>query len=99
MPNFSQISLQKLNTCHPDLIRLFEEVIKYYDCTVIYGYRGKEEQDAAYNSGHSQKPFPQSKHNKQPSLAVDVLPYPIDWKNKERIIFVAGFVTCLATRL
>lgn len=99
MPVFSEASLQKLNTCHPDLIRLFTEVIKYYDCTVVYGYRNEQEQNEAYEKGNSKLPFPRSNHNKSPSMAIDVLPYPIDWKNKERIILFAGFVLGIAEML
>ena len=47
MPEFSQKSLNKLNQCHPDLQRLFLEVIKEHDCTIIEGYRTKEDQDIA----------------------------------------------------
>ena len=47
MPSFSQRSLDRLATCHPDLNRLFTEVVKHFDCTVLCGHRGQEEQDKA----------------------------------------------------
>lgn len=40
--------------------------------------------------------WPKSKHNSQPSLAVDVAPYPIDWKDERRFILFAGFVMGIA---
>jgi peptidoglycan L-alanyl-D-glutamate endopeptidase CwlK len=81
MPQFSAKSLSKLKECHPLLQRLMTDVIKTVDFSVICGYRGKEEQDLAYESGHSKLRWPQSKHNSSPSLAVDIVPYPIDWEN------------------
>ena len=45
------------------------------DMTVLCGYRGEAEQTAAFESGASQLRFPQSRHNRSPSLAVDVAPY------------------------
>lgn len=33
-----------------------------------------------------------SKHNHRPSLAVDAVPYPIQWKNTDRMYYFAGRV-------
>jgi peptidoglycan L-alanyl-D-glutamate endopeptidase CwlK len=86
MPSFSKRSLESKSQCHEDLQLLLDTIIKYYDCSVICGYRNKEDQNAAYNAKpkRSKLKFPQSKHNKFPSLAVDVVPYPIDWDDKQR---------------
>jgi peptidoglycan L-alanyl-D-glutamate endopeptidase CwlK len=94
MPKFSNTSKDKLSTCHQDLQKLFNEVIKYYDCTIVCGHRNKEDQDYAYAIGHSEKRWPDSKHNTSPSLAVDVAPYElnsIDW-GKTQTSYFAGFV-------
>lgn len=99
MPKFSQSSLKKLSTCHPDLVRLFNEVIKYYDCTIMDGYRGKQRQNKLCEVGSSTKPWPNSKHNSKPSMAVDVTPYPIRWKDKERYYCFAGFVLGMAATM
>lgn len=96
MFKFSERSKENLRECHPDLQKLFLEVIKYYDCTVIEGYRGETEQNKAYYAGKSTLKFPQSKHNKTPSMAVDVVPYPVDWKDYKRFYFFAGFVKATA---
>jgi peptidoglycan L-alanyl-D-glutamate endopeptidase CwlK len=40
-----------------------------------------------------------SKHNYNPSRAVDVLPYPVDYKDIDRIIRFAGFVEGVAWML
>ena len=96
MPKFGTKSKERLNTCHPDLIAVFNEVIKYYDCTVTCGYRGEQEQNKAFDEGRSKAKFPKGKHNKNPSTAVDVYPYPIDFENYDRLSHFAGFVIGIA---
>lgn len=96
MPSYSEKSSMRLATCHPDLIRLFEEVIKHYDCSVLCGYRGPDEQHQAFILHRSTKEFPDSKHNQLPSIAIDVAPYPIDWDDMERFRHFAGFVEGMA---
>ena len=54
------------------------------DFTILCGHRGKEEQDEAVRAGHSRTPWPTSKHNGTPSLAVDIAPYPVDWHDLAR---------------
>jgi len=51
------------------------------DMTVLCGYRGEAEQNDAFKRGTSKLQYPKSKHNRIPALAVDVAPYPVDWKN------------------
>lgn len=99
MPVFSTTSKENLNQCHMDLQVLFLEVINHFDCKVIKGHRGENEQNDAYSSGHSKLKFPKSKHNKTPSLAADVMPYPINWNDRERMVYFAGFVLGLAKSL
>jgi len=99
MPTFSKISKDRLATCHDDLQRLFNEVIKHWDCTIVCGHRGKEDQDKAFADGKSKVKWPNGKHNKFPSLAVDVMPYPIDWNDTKRNFAFAGFVLGIATMM
>ena len=40
-----------------------------------------------------------SNHNFTPSKAVDVIPYPLDWKDEKRMCFFAGHVMATARRL
>jgi peptidoglycan L-alanyl-D-glutamate endopeptidase CwlK len=117
MPAFSEISVKKLKSCDNGLQLIFNEVIKDFDCRVVYGYRKSEEQMdlwkqgrayikdewvitdrtkiVTYCDGYAKK----SKHNYMPSQAVDVLPFPIDYKDIERIYYFAGWVKCTAKRL
>ncbi len=99
MPKFGRGSLFQLQSVHPDLQELFKEVVKHFDCSIIEGFRGKEKQDQAYQDGKSQVKFPQGKHNQIPSEAVDVAPYPIDWDDKERFYYFAGFVKGIASQM
>lgn len=99
MPSFSQVSKDRLATCHPKLQALLNEAIKHYDFTVLCGHRGKDEQDAAYNSGRSKVRWPDSKHNRTPSLAVDVAPYPVDWSDLDRFRRLAWFLKGLGLGL
>jgi len=99
MPKLGKRSKKNLSECHPLLQELFEEVIKHYDCSIIEGHRPQEEQDKAYHAGKSKLKFPQSKHNKTPSLAVDAVPYPIDWNDSKRFYFFSGLVQGIADSL
>lgn len=85
MPSFSAKSLERLNSCHKDLQRLMNAVIQEQDIIILCGHRGKEEQDKAYKDGFSKLRFPASKHNKLPSMAVDIAPYKngINWEDIE----------------
>jgi|TARA_Y100000310_G_scaffold336494_1_gene421176 peptidoglycan L-alanyl-D-glutamate endopeptidase CwlK len=96
VPKFGKRSKKRLNTCAVPLQKLFKEVVKEFDCSVIIGYRGRTDQDKAFNSGHSKVKWPDGKHNRNPSYAVDVAPYPINWKDKERFIYFAGYVKGVA---
>lgn len=99
MPSFSQRSLDNLSQCHPDLQLIFNTVVRDFDCTVICGHRGKEEQEKAYAEGKSKARWGESKHNLQPSMAADVVPYPIDWNDTDRMRHFAGYVKGVASIL
>lgn len=96
MAKFGQKSKQRLGECHPDLQRLFNQVIKHYDCTVLCGFRDEATQNKAVAEKRSTKTFPHSKHNQFPSIAIDVVPYPIDWDDMQRFRHFAGFVEGMA---
>jgi hypothetical protein len=99
LAKFNKASKERLLSCNTKLIRLFSEVVKHFDCTVIDGFRDKLRQNKYYEEGASQVKFPYSKHNRYPSRAIDVAPYPIDWKDHKRFIYFAGFVKGIASQL
>ena len=79
MPRFSSRSLIALRQAHPKLQEVAYRAIERHDFTVICGHRGRAEQEAAYRKGTSNARFGQSPHNFTPSLAIDIVPYPLDW--------------------
>ena len=99
MPYFGKTSSKRLITCDERLQTIFNEVIKYVDCSVLCGHRGKDDQNKAYKEGKSNAKYPKGRHNRQPSLAVDVSPYPIDWEDYERQTLFAGFVLGIANQM
>lgn len=99
MCKFSERSKENLRECHPDLQLLFMRVISVFDCAVIEGFRSEAEQNKAYHAGKSKLKWPQSKHNQVPSRAVDVVPYPVDWNDRERFVYMAGIVKGIASEM
>ena len=99
MPRFGKKSKEQLATCNEKLERVFNEVIKTVDCSVLEGHRGKVRQDAFYEEGKTKVKYPKGRHNADPSLAVDVVPYPIDWDDRERFHLFAGFVLGTAKQM
>ena len=99
MAKFSQRSNDKLETCDKKLQRVFNEVIKHYDCTIIEGHRTNERQAELYRQGRS-KIEKGGKHNGLPSKAVDVAPYikgkGIPWSDTKYFYHFAGFVLATA---
>ena len=81
MPKLNKRSLDNLAQCHPNLQKIAAEAIKEFDFIVICGHRGKEDQNKAYAMGKSKLKWPNSKHNKVPSLAMDIVPWPLDWND------------------
>lgn len=96
MPQFSKLSESRLATCDPRLQQLLREAIKHVDFTVLCGHRGVEEQNDAYRTGRSKVRWPDSKHNTIPSVAVDVAPYPVDWKDTARFARLVGYIERIA---
>ncbi len=92
-------SRRNLDQAHHDLQALFNEVIKVHDCAVICGHRNAEQQNKAYREGRSRLKYPDSKHNKSPSLAVDVIPWPVDWNDYKRFYYFGGIVNGIAKRM
>jgi hypothetical protein len=90
MPSFGIESQANRDSCHPDLIRLANEVIKYIDHTITCGHRGQEAQHKAFVEGNSKLDWPNGNHNNLPSTAMDIAPYPINWNDNEAFTLLAG---------
>lgn len=81
MPQFSKASKERLATCDVRLQEICNEAIKEIDFMVSCGHRTKEDQDRAFANGVSKAQWPKSKHNSKPSLAVDLVPHPVNWQD------------------
>ena len=92
MYSYSEKSKRELKSCHPDIQTVFNEVIKYIDCSVLKGHRGEKEQNEAFDNGFSRLKFPKGHHNKIPSKAVDVVPFPVNWDDLPKFHELAGVV-------
>jgi len=87
---FGERSRERRDECDPQLIRFADAVMAGVDAgecphvrdlTVLCGFRGEAEQEAAYNAKpqRSRKRWGESAHNSRPAKAIDMAPYPIDW--------------------
>ena len=99
MPYFGETSKIRLKTCDSRLQKVFNEVIKHVDCSVLEGHRSKDRQNKLYEEEKTKVRYPDGRHNRQPSSAVDVTPYPVDWKDRERQTLFAGFVIGVASQM
>lgn len=97
----SKQSQRILDTVDPELRDIITEVSKYYPLTVITGFRNETAQNEAFNTGKSKLRWPNSKHNKFPSQAVDIAPIRwnsttkrsyIDWNDAESFANLAGYI-------
>ena len=96
---YGETSKARLATCHPDLQRIVNFVIKHIDVTIVCGTRGEEEQQEAFDNGYSTVQYPNSKHNSSPSMAVDAVPYPTMWSDMDAMQVLGGFVMGVASLL
>jgi peptidoglycan L-alanyl-D-glutamate endopeptidase CwlK len=95
MPQFGKRSKQRLKGVDARLVNVLNEVVKYFDITVIEGVRSQERQNELVAQGKSKTKF--SKHIT--GLAVDIAPYPIDWKARDDFHYLGGFVLGIATQM
>ena len=94
MPKFSTKSTKILNSCDEDLIAIFNEAIRYIDFSVIEGHRTVKRQKQLKAAGLSKTMS--SKHLQMPSKAIDIAPYPINFDDRERIVYFAGIIKGIA---
>lgn len=97
MASFGKRSKEERNTLHPKLQRIVDEAIKHEDFSIIQGIRYIEEQEELLRAGKTKTL--KSKHlpdKNGKSRAMDIVPYPIDWSNRERFILFAGKILGIA---
>ena len=114
MPVHGRRSLAALATADKQLQIVFEEAIRIFDHSILFGHRTKDEQFGLYQQGRQlvngiwtvvdpssvvtkvDGITRLSMHNHYPSRAVDAVPYPIDWGDRERAVYFAGMVMGIA---
>lgn len=95
MYKFGKKSQEKLSTVHPDLQKIANELIKLMDVTVLEGIRTKERQKELVRTGMSKTM--NSKH--LTGDAVDLAPFPINWQDRDRFIYMQGMIRGIAHQL
>ena len=95
MPHLGKRSRSRLKGVHPKLVSVLNEVVKYFDITVIEGLRSQERQDELVAQGKSKTKF--GKHVM--GRAVDIAPYPIDWDSRDDFHYLGGFVLGVAAKM
>jgi len=101
MPAFGAQSRAILNTCDVRLRSVCDIVVVEYDIAILPlgGHRGRAEQERLFAEGKTKVQWPDSMHNFEPSMAVDCAPYPIDWDDARRFIYMAGLMLGTARSL
>ncbi len=89
-------SRRKLESCHTNLQLILQKVDEIFPIAIIWGYRGQAIQTIAFEEGNSTKPWPRSKHNEKPSIAVDIAPLPVIWEKTDRFKVLGGVVIGVA---
>ncbi len=103
MPSFGEASRAQLDTCCPELGKVMEIVVREFDISILEGRRSWDRQAELLRQNKTKVGPGESKHNPPHdragnemegwlSTAVDVAPYPIDWKDAKRFIYMAGLV-------
>ena len=95
MPRFGKRSKQRLKGVDSRLVNVLNEVVKYFDITVIEGLRSQERQNELVAQGKSKTKFGKHVQGK----AVDIAPYPIDWNARDDFHYLGGFVLGEASRM
>ena len=95
---WSDHSKEVLKSCHPLLQAVMTRalVLSPFDLRLLEGHRDQETQNRLYFEGRSKLRWPHSKHNEFPSLAVDVIPLPVDWENMFHFHVMAGVIFAAA---
>lgn len=100
--NFGKRSAANLDTVDPELQEIMHDALAtgIMDFSIIEGHRGKAEQNRYYDLGKSKVKWPDGKHNKISSDAVDAAPWinrKISW-NKFHCCVLAGIILACAAK-
>lgn len=103
MAKFSAASKKQYDTLCKELQAICDVAIDRFDFVIIEGFRDELKQNQAFIKGASKVKWPNGKHNKNPSDAMDIAPYPIDWSDDadaiRRFVYLAGYIMSIADEL
>jgi peptidoglycan L-alanyl-D-glutamate endopeptidase CwlK len=101
MFSWGKRSLYHRHRIHPSLRELVDGVLEVtpFDVSLTDSIRGKEMQDQYYAWGSTKLKYPMSKHNRVPSWAVHIDPYPINYENHLLYYVLAGVVLTVAEKI
>ena len=95
MPKFGKRSKERLKSVDAKLVNVLNEVVKYFDITIIEGKRSQERQNELVAQGKSKTKFGKHVLGK----AVDIAPYPIDFECRDDFHYLGGFVLGIAAKM
>ena len=95
MPKFGKRSKERLRGIDTRLVNVLNELVKIMDVTIIEGLRSEQRQEKLLKEGSTKTKF--SKHIT--GKAVDLAPYPIDWKDRDRFHYMGGMIRGIAKQL
>ena len=95
MPKFGKRSKERLRGIDARLVSVLNELVKIMDVTIIEGLRSEQRQEKLLKEGSTKTKF--SKHIE--GKAVDLAPYPIDWKDRDRFHYMGGMIRGIAKQL
>ncbi len=99
MYKFGKRSRARLKGVDSRLVNVLNELIKIMDVTIIEGVRSAETQNKYFKDGKSKLDGINKKSNHQLGKAVDLAPYPINWKESNRFYYMGGMVRGIAKQL
>lgn len=106
MPNvYGKTSKAVWNTLHPKLQELVCAVLPYYDHSLVEGFRTPERHAEHLAAGRTTLTYQETNHRFNPSLAVDMQPYPApknadkDWKERVKFYELAAVMRLKAQEL
>ena len=99
MYKFGKRSRARLKGIDSRLVNVLNELIKVMDVTIIEGVRSAETQNKYFKDGKSKLDGINKKSNHQLGKAVDLAPYPINWKESNRFYYMGGMVRGIAKQL
>jgi peptidoglycan L-alanyl-D-glutamate endopeptidase CwlK len=96
MPKYGLRSKRRMKGLDSRLIDILDELIKIMDVTIIEGLRSAKTQNEYYLDKKSKLDGYKKKSKHQTGRAVDLAPYPVDWKNTNRFYYMGGMIQGIA---